>query len=151
MQASDSSLAVASPEFPVARFCSLKQVPNARFSTRVVKERNGPVEDPEQRTDQGELPVTVNPFGSRLAHRKEKNFRRAAGVSHEQAQPLGIDARVVRRGRDALMVEQRLDVTRVSSPLVEKVAAVCRSGCAEMTGTRARSRASLSVRRRPDC
>ena len=74
MQASDSSVAVASPEFPVARFCSLKQVPNARFSTRVVKERNGPVEDPEQRTDQGELPVTVKLFPVALGSSERKEL-----------------------------------------------------------------------------
>jgi hypothetical protein len=41
-------------------------------------------------------------------------------VSHERAQPLGIDVRVTRGGCDTLMAQERLDIAQIGSALVEK-------------------------------
>jgi hypothetical protein len=41
-------------------------------------------------------------------------------VSHERAQPLGIDVRVTRGGCDTLMAQERLHVGQVGSALVKK-------------------------------
>jgi len=41
-------------------------------------------------------------------------------VSHERAQPLGIDVRVTRSGCDTLMAQERLDIAQVGSALVEQ-------------------------------
>lgn len=41
-------------------------------------------------------------------------------VSHDRAQPLGIDVRVARGCCDALMAQEGLDVAQVGSALVEK-------------------------------
>ena len=41
-------------------------------------------------------------------------------VSHERAQPLGIDVRVTRGGCDTLMAQERLDIAQVGSALVEQ-------------------------------
>ena len=41
-------------------------------------------------------------------------------VSHERAQPLGIDMRVTRGGCDTLMAQERLHIAQVGSPLVEQ-------------------------------
>jgi len=41
-------------------------------------------------------------------------------VSHERAQPLGIDVRVTRGGCDTLMAQERMDIAQVGSALVEQ-------------------------------
>jgi hypothetical protein len=59
------------------------------------------------------------PFWSNLAHGKKKNYERT-DVSHDHAQPLGINVRVARGYCDALMAQERLHVTQVGSRLVEQ-------------------------------
>src|SRR5258707_15054751 len=53
---------------------------------------------------------TLPPFGRTLAHGKKKRLRIQPEVSHERAQPLGIDVRVTRGGCDTLMAQERLDI-----------------------------------------
>ena len=51
---------------------------------------------------------------------KKKSLRVQPEVSDDRAQPLGINVRVARRCRDALMAQEGLDVAQVGSALVEK-------------------------------
>ena len=60
------------------------------------------------------------PFWSNLAHGTEKELTSAAEVSHDCAQPLGIDVRVAGGCCDTLMGQERLDVAQVGSALVAR-------------------------------
>ena len=67
----------------------------------------------------GDLPHPSS-LWSNLAHGKKKRLRIQPEVSHERAQPLGIDVRVTRGCCDTLMAQERLDIAQVGSALVEQ-------------------------------
>jgi hypothetical protein len=64
--------------------------------------------------------AAISPIWSNLAHGKKKRLRMQPEVSHERAQPLGIDVRVTRGGCDTLMAHEPLDIAQVGSALVEQ-------------------------------
>jgi hypothetical protein len=61
-----------------------------------------------------------SPFGRTWLMGQKKSLRVQPEISHDRAQPLGIDVRVARGCCDALMAQERLDVAQVGSALVEK-------------------------------
>jgi hypothetical protein len=60
------------------------------------------------------------PFWSNLAHGKKKSLRVQPEVSHDRAQPLGIDVRIASGCCDTLMAQEGLHVAQVGSALVEQ-------------------------------
>jgi hypothetical protein len=77
-----------------------------------------PVENRSCTTGIAAISPTLSPFGDLGSWERKKRLRVPPEVSHERAEPLGINVRVASGGCQALMAQQRL-VAQVGSALVD--------------------------------